>query len=64
MWSVALTDLFQSVVILSACCYVAWLVGDMAGGAGKVIAAAAEAGKFEFWPKAAPRSGSPSSPPG
>ena len=23
----------------------------MAGGAGKVIAAAAEAGKFEFWPK-------------
>jgi len=30
---------------------VAWLVGDMAGGAGKVIAAASEAGKFEFFPK-------------
>ena len=52
MWSVALTDLFQSVVILVGLTAVAWLVGDMAGGAGKVIAAASEAGKFEFWPKA------------
>src|SRR5688572_29495383 len=51
MWSVAITDLFQSVVILVGLALVAWLVGDMAGGAGKVIAAAAEAGKFEFWPK-------------
>jgi SSS family solute:Na+ symporter len=51
MWSVAMTDLFQSVVILVGLAAVAWLVGDMAGGAGKVIAAAADAGKFEFWPK-------------
>ena len=51
MWSVALTDLFQSVVILVGLVLVAWLVGDMAGGAGKVIAAASEAGRFEFWPK-------------
>ena len=51
MWSVAMTDLFQSVVILVGLVAVAWLVGDMAGGAGKVVAAAAEAGKFEFWPK-------------
>jgi solute:Na+ symporter, SSS family len=51
MWSVALTDLFQTVVILIGLTAVAWLVGDMAGGAGKVVAAAAEAGKFEFWPK-------------
>ena len=51
MWSVALTDLFQSVVILIGLTGVAWLVSDMAGGAGKVIAAASEAGKFEFWPK-------------
>jgi solute:Na+ symporter, SSS family len=51
MWSVALTDLFQSVVILVGLTAVAWLVGDMAGGAGKVIAAASEAGKFEFWPR-------------
>jgi SSS family solute:Na+ symporter len=52
MWSVALTDLFQSVVILVGLTAVAWLVGDMAGGPAKVIAAASEAGKFEFWPKA------------
>jgi Na+/proline symporter len=55
MWSVAMTDLFQSVVILVGLVAVAWLVGDMAGGAGKVIAAASEAGKFEFWPKGGAR---------
>jgi SSS family transporter len=51
MWSVALTDLFQSVMIIVGLVAIAWLVGDMAGGAGKVVAAAAAAGKFEFWPK-------------
>ena len=51
MWSVAMTDLFQSVVILVGLVGIAWLVSDMAGGTGRVIAAAAEAGKFEFWPK-------------
>jgi len=51
MWSVALTDLFQSVMIIVGVTLVAWVVSDMAGGPGKVIAAAAEAGKFEFWPK-------------
>jgi solute:Na+ symporter, SSS family len=51
MWSVALTDLFQTVVILIGLTAVAILVGGMAGGPSKVISAAAEAGKFEFWPK-------------
>ena len=51
MWSVALTDLFQTVVILVGLTAVAVLVGNMAGGPYKVISAAAEAGKFEFWPK-------------
>src|SRR5207249_921356 len=51
MWSVALTDLFQSVMIIVGLAIVAWVVGDMAGGPGKVIAASAEAGRFEFWPK-------------
>ena len=51
MWSVALTDLFQSVMIIVGIFIIAWVVGDMAGGPGKVIAAASEAGKFEFWPK-------------
>jgi SSS family transporter len=51
MWSVALTDLFQTVIILIGLTAVAFLVGGMAGGPAKVISAAAEAGKFEFWPK-------------
>jgi SSS family transporter len=51
MWSVAMTDLFQTIVILLGLTAVAWLVGGMAGGPAKVISAAAEAGKFEFWPK-------------
>jgi len=51
MWSVAMTDLFQSVMIIVGLGIVAWVVGDMAGGPGKVLAAAADAGRFEFWPK-------------
>jgi SSS family solute:Na+ symporter len=51
MWSVAMTDLFQSVMIIVGLGIIAWFVGDMAGGPGKVVAAAAAAGKFEFWPK-------------
>src|SRR6476659_6925385 len=51
MWSVAMTDLFQSVMIIVGLGLVAWVVGDMAGGPAKVLAAAGEAGKFEFWPK-------------
>src|SRR3954447_18165432 len=51
MWSVAMTDLFQSVMIIVGLALVAWVVGDLAGGTAKVIAAAHEAGKLEFWPK-------------
>ena len=51
MWSVAMTDLFQSVMIIVGLALVAWVVGDMAGGSGKVIAAASEAGRFHFWPE-------------
>jgi solute:Na+ symporter, SSS family len=50
MWSIALTDLLQTVVILVGLVLVAWLMADMAGGADKVIAAARDSGKFEFWP--------------
>jgi Na+/proline symporter len=51
MWSVAMTDLFQSVMIIVGLGIIAWFVGDMAGGAGKVVGVAVEAGKFEFWPR-------------
>ncbi|HUP97571.1 MAG TPA: sodium:solute symporter family protein [Usitatibacter sp.] len=50
MWSVALTDLFQSVVIVVGLVYVAVLASAMAGGFGTVIQHAADAGKFSFWP--------------
>ena len=50
MWAVALTDLFQSVVIVVGLFFVAFLATDMAGGMGKVIDHASQAGKFEFWP--------------
>jgi len=50
MWSVAFTDLFQTVVILIGLTLVAILVGDMAGGAGKVISQAAADGKLVMFP--------------
>ena len=50
MWSVAFTDLFQTVVILIGLTLVALLVGDLAGGAGKVIAQAAADGKLDDVP--------------
>ncbi len=54
MWSVAFTDLFQTVVILIGLSLVAFLVGDLAGGATKVITQAAADGKFNFFPSDAP----------
>lgn len=54
MWSVAFTDLFQTVVILVGLTLVAVLVGDLAGGATKVISQAAADGKFNFFPTDAP----------
>ena len=50
MWSVALTDLFQSVVIVVGLIYVAVLASSMAGGFGTVIQHASDAGRFRFWP--------------
>ena len=50
MWSVAFTDLFQTVVILIGLTLVAMLVGQQAGGMEKVIAQAAAEGKFNFFP--------------
>ena len=50
MWAVALTDLFQSVVIVLGLIYVAFLATGMAGGFGTVVQHAADAGKFQFWP--------------
>src|SRR5258708_31133449 len=43
MWSVAMTDLFQSVMIIVGVVLIAWVVGDMAGGAGNGLSAASPA---------------------
>ncbi len=55
MWSVALTDFFQMSIIIVGITYVAWLVGDMAGGPAAVIAHAAAHGKFNLLPAAEAR---------
>jgi len=51
MWSVALTDAFQMTIIVIGMLYLAWLLSGMAGGADAVIQHAANADKFNFWPK-------------
>ncbi|NMG54659.1 sodium:solute symporter family protein [Aromatoleum aromaticum] len=50
MWSVALTDFMQMIVIIAGLFYIAWLVGDMAGGVGTVVGHASAAGKLNFLP--------------
>ena len=50
MWSVAMTDFFQMIVIVLGMLYIGYVVSGLAGGAGVVIQHAADAGKFEFWP--------------
>lgn len=50
MWSVALTDFVQMIIIVLGLFYIAYLVADMAGGAGAVIEHAAAADKFQFAP--------------
>ncbi|MEO8838458.1 MAG: sodium:solute symporter family protein, partial [Herbaspirillum sp.] len=51
MWSVALTDFFQMIVIVLGLLYIAYVVSDLAGGTQQVIQHAAAAGKFTFMPK-------------
>lgn len=53
MWSVAFTTFFQMIVIVLGLLYIAWLVGDKAGGVAAVVAHAAAHGKLQFLPKLA-----------
>ncbi|MCD2513040.1 sodium:solute symporter family protein [Comamonas endophytica] len=56
MWSVALTDFVQMIVIVAGLLLIAWYAADLAGGAGRVIDFAASEGKFRFFPEnASPR---------
>ncbi len=50
MFSVAITDFLQMIIIVLGMLYIGWEVSGMVGGAPAVVAHAAAAGKFEFWP--------------
>ncbi len=50
MWSVALTDFVQMIVIVAGLLAIAWYAADIAGGAGRVVAYAAGEGKLRFLP--------------
>lgn len=50
MWSVAITDFLQMIIIVIGMLYIGWEVSDMAGGAANVITHASNAGKLDFWP--------------
>lgn len=52
MWSVALTDFLQMVIIVIGLSLIAWFAADMAGGAEQVIAHASAKEMFNFWPEA------------
>jgi SSS family transporter len=50
MWSVALTDFVQMIVIALGLIAIAWFAADLAGGVGKVVDYAVREGKFQFFP--------------
>lgn len=52
MWSVALTDFFQMLIIIVGLSLIAWFSSGLAGGADKVIAYAAGKDMFQFFPEA------------
>ena len=51
MWSVALTDAFQMLLIVAGMVFIAWVIADLAGGVGAVVSHASEAGKLRFLPE-------------
>lgn len=52
MWSVAITDFLQMIIIVIGIVYISWEVSGMVGGAHVVIQHAAEAGRLNIFPKA------------
>lgn len=51
MWSVAITDFLQMIIIVIGMLYIGWEVSGMAGGVGVVIQHASDAGKLNLWPE-------------
>jgi SSS family solute:Na+ symporter len=52
MWSVALTDFFQMLIIVVGLLLIAVFAADLAGGANKVVSYAAQKDMFNFFPEA------------
>jgi SSS family transporter len=52
MWSVALTDFFQMLIIIVGLLLIAFFAAELAGGADKVITYAAQKDMFNFFPEA------------
>ena len=55
MWSVAITDFLQMIIIVLGMLYIGWEVSGLVGGAGAVVDHASQSGKLNFWPEAKPR---------
>jgi SSS family transporter len=55
MWSVAITDFLQMIIIVVGMLYIGWNISGMTGGVSAVVAHASEAGKFAFWPAPTPK---------
>jgi SSS family transporter len=51
MWSVALTDFLQMIIIVVGLSLIAWFAAELAGGAGKVVDYAAGKDMFRFLPE-------------
>ncbi len=51
MWSVAITDFVQMIILVAGLSVLAVFAGNMAGGADKVISLAVSKDLFRFWPE-------------
>ncbi|RZI61120.1 MAG: sodium:solute symporter [Rubrivivax sp.] len=51
MWSVAVTDFIQMIILVVGLSIIAWFAADMAGGADKVISLASSQDMFRFLPE-------------
>ena len=50
MFSVAMLDFVQMMVVMCGLLFIAWFIGGLVGGPGEVIAHASAAGKLQFFP--------------
>ena len=51
MWSVAVTDFIQMIILVLGLVILSWFAADMAGGAGKVVDLTTSRDMLRFWPE-------------